>query len=80
MSLGSGALWGHAYAAVVSQARRHVQGGGCTSVGVAGLVQSGGFGSFSRGFGSAAAQFTSNSDALSVKRARFTFHLPDRPA
>jgi len=32
-----------------------VQGGGCTSVGVAGLVQSGGFGSFSKGFGSAAA-------------------------
>jgi hypothetical protein len=32
-----------------------VQGGGCTSVGVAGLIQSGGFGSFSKGFGNAAA-------------------------
>jgi hypothetical protein len=32
-----------------------VQGGGCTDVGVAGLVQSGGFGSFSKGFGTAAA-------------------------
>ena len=34
---------------------RYVQGGGCTSVGVAGLVQSGGFGSFSKNYGTAAA-------------------------
>ena len=33
---------------------RYVQGGGCTTVGVAGLVQGGGFGSFSKGFGTAA--------------------------
>jgi len=32
-----------------------VQGGGCLSVGVAGLIQSGGFGSFSKAFGLAAA-------------------------
>ncbi len=32
----------------------YVQGGGCAVVGVAGLVQSGGFGSFSKGFGTAA--------------------------
>jgi FAD/FMN-containing dehydrogenase len=32
-----------------------VQGGGCTTVGVAGLVQSGGFGNFSKAYGSAAA-------------------------
>jgi len=32
-----------------------VQGGGCTTVGVAGLVQGGGFGPFSKGFGTAAA-------------------------
>ena len=37
------------------EAGRYVQGGGCTDVGVAGLVQSGGFGSFSKGFGTAAA-------------------------
>jgi hypothetical protein len=30
-------------------------GGGCTTVGVAGLTQGGGFGSFSKGFGTAAA-------------------------
>ena len=32
-----------------------MQGGGCTTVGVAGLIQSGGFGSFSKRFGMAAA-------------------------
>ena len=31
-----------------------MQGGGCTTVGVAGLVQSGGFGSFSKHYGTAA--------------------------
>src|SRR5581483_10560543 len=34
-----------------TKAGRYVQGGGCTSVGVAGLVQGGGFGSFSKRFG-----------------------------
>ncbi|WP_449423260.1 hypothetical protein [Rhodanobacter lindaniclasticus] len=37
------------------QGSRDVQGGGCTTVGVAGLVQSGGFGSFSKHDGAAAA-------------------------
>ena len=37
------------------EAGRYVQGGGCTTVGVAGLVQGGGFGSFSKAFGTAAA-------------------------
>jgi FAD/FMN-containing dehydrogenase len=51
----SGALWMDLYNAVTSDGGRYVQGGGCTTVGVAGLVQSGGFGSFSKGFGTAAA-------------------------
>ena len=55
VSLGAGCMWADAYAAVTTRGRRYVQGGGCTSVGVAGLVLSGGFGSFSKGFGSAAA-------------------------
>src|SRR4029077_7919972 len=50
----AGAMWIDLYDAVTSRAGRYVQGGGCSSVGVAGLVQSGGFGSFSKGFGSAA--------------------------
>ena len=55
VSAGAGAMWIDLYDAVTTRAGRYVQGGGCTSVGVAGLVQSGGFGSFSKGFGSAAA-------------------------
>lgn len=55
VSVGAGALWIDAYDAVTTRGGRYVQGGGCTTVGVAGLVQSGGFGSFSKGFGMAAA-------------------------
>jgi FAD/FMN-containing dehydrogenase len=55
VSLGAGCMWIDAYSAVTTRAGRYVQGGGCASVGVAGLVQSGGFGSFSKGFGNAAA-------------------------
>ena len=51
----AGAVWIDLYHAVTSEAGRYVQGGGCTDVGVAGLIQSGGFGSFSKGFGAAAA-------------------------
>jgi len=55
VSIGAGSIWMHAYDAVTTRAGRYVQGGGCTTVGVAGLVQSGGFGSFSKNFGCAAA-------------------------
>ena len=51
---GAGAVWAHVYDAVTTKAGGYVQGGGCTTVGVAGLVQSGGFGSFSKAFGTAA--------------------------
>ena len=50
----AGAMWVDAYDAVVTKAGRYIQGGGCMSVGVAGLVQSGGFGSFSKYYGTAA--------------------------
>lgn len=50
----SGAMWIDAYDAVTTHGGRYVQGGGCTTVGVAGLIQSGGFGSFSKCFGTAA--------------------------
>lgn len=55
VSLGAGCVWLHAYEAVTTRAARYVQGGGCTTVGVAGLIQSGGFGSFSKRYGMAAA-------------------------
>jgi len=51
----AGAVWMDLYNAVTTQGGRYVQGGGCMTVGVAGLVQSGGFGVFSKGFGTAAA-------------------------
>jgi len=51
----AGAVWIDLYHAVTTESGRYVQGGGCADTGVAGLVQSGGFGSFSKGFGSAAA-------------------------
>jgi len=55
VSLGAGAMWIDAYDAVTTRGGRYVQGGGCTSVGVTGLVSGGGFGSFSKAFGTAAA-------------------------
>jgi FAD/FMN-containing dehydrogenase len=54
VSVGAGALWSHVYDAVTTQGGGYVQGGGCMTVGVAGLVQSGGFGSFSKAYGTAA--------------------------
>ena len=54
VSVGAGCIWMHVYNAVVTKAGRYVQGGGCATVGVAGLIQSGGFGSFSKNYGTAA--------------------------
>lgn len=51
----AGSMWIDAYNAVTTKAGRYVQGGGCATVGVAGLIQSGGFSSMSKGFGTAAA-------------------------
>jgi len=53
VSVGAGAIWMHTYNAVSTKAGRYVQGGGCGTVGVAGLVQGGGFGSYSKQFGTA---------------------------
>ena len=55
VTVGSGAIWMHTYNEVTTKGGRYVQGGGCGTVGVAGLVQAGGFGSFSKNFGTAAA-------------------------
>jgi hypothetical protein len=55
VSVGAGAIWMSVYNAVTTRAGRYMQGGGCMTVGVAGLIQSGGFGSFSKAFGLAAA-------------------------
>lgn len=55
VSIGAGALWMPVYNAVTTGGGRYVQGGGCGTVGVAGLVQGGGFGSYSKNYGIAAA-------------------------
>jgi FAD/FMN-containing dehydrogenase len=54
VTLGAGTIWMQAYDAVTTNRGKYVQGGGCTTVGVAGLIQSGGFGSFSKDYGLAA--------------------------
>ena len=53
VSVGAGAMWVDAYDAVTTKSGRYVQGGGCTTVGVAGLTLGGGFGSFSKRYGAA---------------------------
>ena len=54
VTVGAGAIWMHVYDAVTTRGGRYVQGGGCATVGVAGLVLGGGFGSFSKRYGNAA--------------------------
>ena len=51
VSAGAGAIWMHTYNEVTTKGGRYVQGGGCGTVGVAGL----GFGSYSKTYGTAAA-------------------------
>ena len=48
MSIEAGAIWRQVYDEVTTKGGRYVQGGGCMTVGVAGLIQGGGFGSFSK--------------------------------
>jgi len=55
VSVQGGAIWLDVYDKAVVKGKRYVQGGGCTTVGVGGYVQTGGFGSFSKRFGISAA-------------------------
>ena len=55
VSIEPGAIWGQAYDAVTTKGGRYVQGGGCLTVGVAGIILGGGFGSYSKAFGTAGA-------------------------
>ncbi|MEA3175513.1 MAG: hypothetical protein QOF42_2924 [Gammaproteobacteria bacterium] len=77
VSCGAGAMWLHAYQAVSVGAGRYVQGGGCTTVGVAGLVQGGGFGSFSKGFGSAAASLIEAELVTADGKVRVVSHVQE---
>ncbi len=55
VSVEAGAIWGHVYQEVMVKAGRYAQGGGCITVGVAGFLNGGGFGSLSKQFGIGAA-------------------------
>jgi len=54
VTVGAGTIGIQAYEAVTTKGGKYVQGGGCLTVGLAGLVQGGGFGSYSKHYGSAA--------------------------
>ncbi|MCC2630115.1 MAG: FAD-binding oxidoreductase, partial [Thermomicrobiales bacterium] len=80
----AGAIWGQVYDAVTTQAGRYVQGGGCLTVGVAGLVQSGGFGSFSKAYGTAAAslleaEIVTADGEVRIANAKLTLRTHDLP-
>jgi len=54
VTVGAGTIDIQAYDAVTTKGGKYVQGGGCLTVGLAGLVQGGGFGSLSKHYGTAA--------------------------
>jgi FAD/FMN-containing dehydrogenase len=54
VTLGAGTIGMQAYNAVTTKAGKYIQGGGCTTVGLPGLIQGGGFGSHSKHYGTAA--------------------------
>jgi FAD/FMN-containing dehydrogenase len=54
VTVGAGTIGIQAYHAVTTKGGKYVQGGGCLTVGLAGLIQSGGFGSFSKHYGTVA--------------------------
>jgi hypothetical protein len=76
VSVGAGALWAHVYDAVTTKAGGYVQGGGCMTVGVAGLVQSGGFGSFSKAYGLASASLLEAEVVTATARCASQMHAP----
>ena len=55
VTVGAGTIGMQAYQAVTTKGGKYIQGGGCTTVCLGGLVQSGGFSTFSRHYSTAAA-------------------------
>jgi FAD/FMN-containing dehydrogenase len=54
VSIGAGSIGAQVYDAVMTKAGKYVQGGGCMTVCLGGLIAGGGFGSFSKHYGTAA--------------------------
>ena len=76
----TGARWYPIYEEVTTRGGRYVQGGGCATVGVAGFIHGGGFGSFSKNFGQGAAALLPTYDHLCRQPARAGFPQRRRPA
>jgi FAD/FMN-containing dehydrogenase len=78
-TFGSGCLLMDVYRAVTTRSGRFVQGGECTTVGLAGLVANGGFGNFSKQFGTAAANLVQAEVVTADGRVRkvSAFQEPD---
>ncbi len=77
VTMGAGTRWIEAYRAVTVEHGRFVQGGGCATVGVAGgFIQGGGYGSFSKKFGTGSASIlqaevvTADGRILTVNRCQ----------
>ncbi len=77
VSVGAGCVWGEVYNAVTTLGKRYVQGGGCATVGVAGLVQGGGFGSYSKAYGLSAAHLLEAEVVTSDGRIRLVNERQD---
>jgi hypothetical protein len=54
VTFGTGIIGMQAYTAITTNGGKYIQGGGCMTVGLAGLIQGGGFGSYSKRYGTAA--------------------------
>ena len=77
VTVAGGVRWIQTYSLVTTQHHRYVQGGGCTTVGSAGgFIQGGGFGSWSKNYGAAAASIlqakivTADGKLLTVNRCQ----------
>jgi FAD/FMN-containing dehydrogenase len=77
VSVGAGCLWGEVYRKVSVEGGRYVQGGGCMTVGVGGLVLGGGFGSLSKQFGTGAASLLEAEIVTADGRVRIVNRLRD---
>jgi FAD/FMN-containing dehydrogenase len=77
ITVSAGTRWLEAYGEVTTRHHRYVQGGGCATVGAAGgFPQGGGFGSFSKNFGTGAAGIlqaeivTANGEIVTANRCQ----------
>lgn len=78
VSVGSGCIFVHVYDYVTTKHGRYVQGGGCTTVGLGGHVQTGGFGSFSK-YGGLVAASLLEAEIVTANGAMLTVNACNHP-